>query len=127
MKENRSLEHSVYSEIRDAIHDARNKAYRSVNFIMVEAYWNIGRIIVEKEQQGKKRAGYGDYLIHNLAEKLYDEFGKGFDERNLRNMRAFYLAFSIRNSLRSELSWTHYRILLKVENERARKYYMDYD
>lgn len=120
-----SIERGLYSEIRHILQTARVSAYRSVNFIMVEAYWNVGRLIVEEEQQGSKRAGYGDYLIVNLSKKLTGEFGRGFDERNLRNMRAFYLSFPIRNALRSELSWTHYRLLLKVEKEDARKYYMD--
>lgn len=118
-------EEKFYSNVRTVIQEARAKAYRSVNFIMVEAYWNVGRLIVEEEQKGLKRAGYGDYLIVRLSEKLQGEFASGFDERNLRNMRAFYRAFPIRNALRSELSWTHYRLLLKVEKEGARKYYME--
>lgn len=124
-KETQSPEQKLYSQIREVIQKARNKAYRSVNFIMVEAYWNVGRLIVEEEQKGKKRAGYGEYLIVGLAGKLMKEFGKGFDERNLRNMRAFYRTFPIRNAVRSELSWTHYRLLLKVEKEHARKYYLE--
>ena len=102
MKRDLPLEQKLYSQIRDVIQQARSKAYRSVNFIMVEAYWNVGRLILEEEQQGRKRAGYGDYLIARLAEKLQNEFGKGFDERNLRNMRAFYQSFPIWNAVRSE-------------------------
>ncbi len=114
LKNTESLTQNFYSQIREVIQDARSKAYRAVNFIMVEAYWNVGRLIVEEEQQGRKRAEYGDYLIIELARRLQAEFGRGFDERNLRNMRAFYQIFPIRNALRSELSWTHYRLLLKI-------------
>jgi predicted nuclease of restriction endonuclease-like (RecB) superfamily len=91
---------------------------------MVTAYWEIGRTIVEA-QEGKDRAEYGSALLKYLSENLTREFGKGYDERNLRNMRAFYLAFPIRNALRTELSWTHYRLLLKVENDVSRQFYLD--
>ncbi|MFH1505099.1 MAG: PDDEXK nuclease domain-containing protein [Candidatus Omnitrophota bacterium] len=123
-KEAQSLGKKFYLQVREVIQKARNKTYHSVNFIMVEAYWNIGRLIVDEEQKGKERADYGKYLILGLAESLMQEFGKGFDERNLRNMRAFYRTFPIRNATRAELSWTHYRMLLKVEKEDARKYYI---
>ena len=146
---------------------------------MVEAYWNIGRVIVEEEQKGKKRADYGRFLIKELSERLTKDFGKGFDEKNLWYMVKFYNAFPIVNALRSdsdefqiqetlrhtskkkkstishapsdeskdpgipilhsvrgefielknflraELSWTHYRLLLKLEKEEARYFYMN--
>ena len=85
----------------------------------------IGRHIVEFEQGGAARAEYGKRLLPKLAESLTAEFGRGFDASNLRYMRLFYSAFPIRDALRHELSWTHYRILLRVENERARRWYMD--
>jgi len=85
----------------------------------------IGRHIVEFEQGGAACAGYGKRLMPKLAESLTAEFGRGFDERNLRNMRAFFQAFPIWNAVRTELSWTHYRTLLRVENEQARRWYMD--
>ena len=81
---------------------------------MVTAYWNIGKQIYEACGEND-RASYGKKLLRYLSEKLTEEFGKGFDERNLRNMRQFYLTFPIRNSLRSELSWTHYISIMKVE------------
>src|SRR6185369_12143167 len=91
---------------------------------MVKTYWEVGRLIVEHEQQGETRASYGKQQLQSLANQLRIEFGKGFEVRNLRNMRAFYLAYPIWNAVRSELSWTHYRILLRVENQAARDWYL---
>jgi predicted nuclease of restriction endonuclease-like (RecB) superfamily len=165
---------ALYESIRQVLDQARASAYRSVNFAMVQAYWQVGRLIVEHEQGGKKRAGYGEALLDELSRRLTQEFGRGFDSRNLRYMRQFYLAFpihqalagrsspgrkgnavrsdlmkgNIRNAvrsklaihhsprgespasddlptvLRSELSWTHYRMLLRVEDPQAREWYM---
>ena len=116
---------NIYSEIKDALLVSRNQAYNAVNSAMVQAYWQIGRIIVEHEQNGSLRAEYGKAVLQGLSERLTEEFGKGFDTRNLRNMRSFYLAFPIRNALRTELTWTHYRALLRVENEDARNWYSE--
>ena len=91
---------------------------------MLRAYWNIGKEIVEEEQKGKDRAAYGSALIKELSVKLTKEYGKGFTETNLRYMRQFYQAFEKHHALRDELSWTHYRFLLKVDNENAREFYM---
>lgn len=106
---------------------------------MVEAYWQIGRRIVEEEQQGKGRADYGTFLIKDLARQLTAEFGKGFSAANLKSFRQFYLTFPdieigyavrsqltfpIRDSLRPELTWTHYRLIMRVENPKAREYYL---
>lgn len=112
------------SDIKALINEARQHVVRSVNTAMVITYWEIGRRIVEEEQNGSNRAEYGKYLIESLAKELTAELGKGFDERNLRYMRGFYSAFPIRNALRSELSWTHYRQLMRVENEEARAFYL---
>lgn len=86
-------DNSFFSEISELLSQARNKAYKAVNSIMVETYWNIGKRIVEKEQQGQSRAGYGDYLITNLSRHLSSNFGKGFSEANLWNMKQFYQTF----------------------------------
>src|SRR5262245_39309159 len=94
-----------------------------VNRAMVVAYWEVGRVIVEEEQQGKQRADYGAHLLEGLAQRLQGEFGKGFDRTNLHRMRAFYLAYPIRDAVRHELSWTHYRVLLRVEKPAARAFY----
>jgi hypothetical protein len=115
----------VYQRIAAILEKARANAYRAVNEVMVQAYWGIGRIIVEEEQRGKKRADYGEALLAELARRLTADFGKGFDERNLRHIRQFYLTFPNRNALRSELSWTHYRLLLRVEKEEARGFYLN--
>src|SRR5690606_36862148 len=93
--------------------------------IQVQTCWQIGRHIVECEQGGARRAGYGKQLLSTLAEVLTAEFGKGFDASNLHYMRLFYQAFPIRDALRHELSWTHYRRLLRVDNDSARLWYMN--
>ena len=115
---------SFVNEIKGLINEARRHVVRSVNTVMVTTYWEIGRRIVEEEQNGLDRAAYGKNLIQTLANALTVDFGKGFDERNLRYMRQFYSTFPIRNALRSELSWTHYRQLMRVEDEHARAFYM---
>lgn len=107
------------------IAQARQQAVRSVDVVQVQTCWDIGRHIVEFEQGGAARAAYGQRLLPTLAQSLTAQYGKGFDERNLRHMRAFYLAFPIRNALRTELSWTHYRTLLKLDNPAARTWYMN--
>ena len=94
-----------------------------VNTEMVVCYWQIGRLIVEEEQRGKTRAIYGKGLIKELSTKLSLEFGRGFDKSNLWNMRAFFLCFPKIDALRRELSWTHYRLLLRVEKPEARAFY----
>ena len=150
----------LYREIRTVLDSARAGAYRAVNAVMVEAYWNVGRLIVEHEQGGRTRAAYGQAVLAGLSGRLTTDFGRGFDVRNLRYMRQFYLAFPVhrtlrdkaaavknrnalrsssgvpakRNALRSEsasaaglrpeLSWTHYRLLLSVDDRTARHWYM---
>ena len=100
--------------LRELIHGARQKALRAVDSIQVQTCWEIGRHIVEFEQGGSSRAEYGTRLLPMLSESLSREFGRGFDISNLRYMRLFYQAFPIRDALRHELSWTHYRTLLRV-------------
>jgi predicted nuclease of restriction endonuclease-like (RecB) superfamily len=119
------IDSHFYQTIRQLIEQARGRVKATVNFTMVELYWSIGHRIVEEEQGGESRAAYGKVLLKQLAEQLTAEFGKGFDQSNLRYMRLFYQAFPIRDALRHELSWTQYRILCKVHNEAARKWYMN--
>ena len=115
---------SLMNTLRDLIRQARQQVLRSVDTIQVQTYWQIGRHIVEFEQGGQVRADYGKRLLSNLADALTQEFGKGFDERNLRNMRAFFQCFPNWNAVRSELSWTHYRLLTRVDSAEARQWYM---
>ena len=111
-------------KIENIIRESRKSAYRAVNFTMVIAYWNIGKLIVEDELH-RGRADYGKKILNNISKRLTKEFGKGFDERELRKMCQFYKCFQIRDSLRPELSWTHYRRLISVENEETRLWYMN--
>ena len=117
------LTDGIYSEIRKTILETRHHVYTAVNSAMVQTYWNIGRIIVEHEQGGEARAEYGRELIKELSKRLTAEFGKGFTATNLKYMRQFYLSFPIGHSLRGQLTWTHYRMLLKVDNKKAREFY----
>jgi predicted nuclease of restriction endonuclease-like (RecB) superfamily len=110
--------------LRDLIQNARQRALRAVDAVQVQTCWEIGRHIVEFEQGGSARAEYGTGLLQTLASSLA-EFGRGFDVSNLRHMRVFYQAFPIRDALRPELSWTHYRTLLRVESDSARQWYMN--
>ena len=114
----------LLGNLAELIRQARQQAIRAVDVLQVQTCWEIGRYIVEFEQGGETRAGYGKQLLPTLAEALTAEFGKGFDTTNLRHMRGFFLAFPIRDALRRELSWTHYRTLLKVDSDSARQWYM---
>jgi hypothetical protein len=91
---------------------------------MVQTYWHIGRLIVEDEQQGQRRAEYGKQQLEQLSQALRAEYGKGFDVTNLRNMRKFYLMFPIQDAVRLELGWTHYRKIMHIENPKARNWYI---
>jgi predicted nuclease of restriction endonuclease-like (RecB) superfamily len=149
----------VYRQIREVLTRARSRAYQAVNSEMVVCYWEIGRLIVEEEQRGEERAGYGEYLVKELAERLTKDFGRGFTATNVKYFRQFYLSFSIGHAVRDQLaevgqtgrafrdgswqgekghsargqllvihpalSWTHYRLLLKVERLDIRKFYME--
>ena len=118
----------LYHQIRDILQSARQRSYRAVNLAMVEAYWQIGQRIVEHEQAGEARAAYGQKVLAELANKLSTEFGKGFTASNLRNFRQFYQTFTqqeICDAMRSNLTWTHYRQLMRIANPAARNWYMN--
>ncbi|MCI8871531.1 MAG: DUF1016 domain-containing protein [Lachnospiraceae bacterium] len=117
------MNQKFYDEIKEILITARNKVYQAANFTMVEAYWNIGKTIIE-EQGGNKKAEYGKGLLKELSKQMTQDFGKGFTVTNLKYMRQFYLTFPNGHALRDELSWTHYRLLMKVENDNAREFYM---
>lgn len=131
------MSNDLYNSIKQIIENARNNVHREVNHAMVDAYWQIGKLLVNEEQQGKQRAEYGKQLIQEISRKLSLEFGKGFSAQNLWNMRQFYQKFSsmrrelqveegeeILSALRRELSWTHYKVLLRVEKPEACIWYM---
>jgi len=118
---------SFFQDIREILNKARQKTYAAINFAMVEAYWQIGKRIVDEEQAGKERADYGSYLIKRLSKELSMEFGKGFSVANLWNFRQFYLTFPSEEklyTLRRELSWSHLRLIMRVDNPKAREYYL---
>lgn len=118
----------LLEDVRVILRDARGTAYTAANAAMVDAYWRIGQRIVEAEQGGAARAEYGSQLIRNLARALGEEFGRGMSVANLWNFRQFYLTFPDAGklySLRRELSWTHWRLIMRVEDPRARDYYIE--
>ena len=115
---------SLADAIATQIEQARGQLRQAVNSVMVQSYWEIGRLIVEDEQQGESRAEYGKQQLQQLSQQLTERLGKGFDITNLRKMRTFYQAFPIRDALRLELSWTHYRTLLRIDNPQAREWYL---
>ncbi len=115
----------LFTNIRQLIDEARENTYRTANTIMIKTYWELGRMIFEEEQQGKTRAEYGSYLISELSKKLSLQYGKGFDITNLKLMRSFYKTFTIGDAVRHQLSWTHFRLLLRVESQDARDFYLE--
>ena len=114
---------NLLGELRGLIQQARQQAHRAVDLVQVQTCWKVGRHIVEFEQGGKERAEYGTGLLPRIAETLTAEFGRGFDASNLRYMRLFFQAFPIRGALRHELSWTHYRLLMRLDDPLAREWY----
>lgn len=123
----------LYSKIADLLKIAKQKVVRAVNQTMVYTYYEIGRMIVEDEQQGKERAEYGKQVLKELSKRLLTEFGKGFSVQNLENMRKFYLLYAnseksqslirISEKNNSMLSWTHYLVLIRIENDDERGFY----
>ena len=116
---------NFYTNIRDILQTARDTVYKKVNFVMVEAYWNIGKQIVEEEQNGEDRAKYGSYLIKELSKRLTKDFGKGFTTTNLKMMRQFYNSFPNSHTLCDQLTWSHYRLILRVKDENTRQWYVN--
>lgn len=112
---NEIMDITFYNQIKEILSSARAKVYSAANFAIVEAYWEIGKSIVEK-QGGNATAEYGTKLIEELSKQMTADFGKDFTTTNLKYMRQFYLAFPNRHALRDQLSWTHYRMIMKVED-----------
>ncbi len=105
---------NVFDNIKELVMNSRNKVYSVVNIEMLNLYWNIGKSIMEI-QKGQAKASYGDAVLDKLSEKLTSEFGKGFFKRNLERMRKFYIYFPIATTVSSQLSWSHYLEILKIE------------
>lgn len=135
-----SLPNNLYNQVSELLHIARTKVVRTINATMTQAYFNIGRLIVEDEQGGSERAEYGKAVLKDLSKRLSKEFGRGFSVDNLQNMRQFYLTYSIYETASSKLestnkpitqtlsaqfnlSWSHYLFLMRIDNESERKFY----
>ena len=121
------VSNNYINEVKEILKNARQKAYTAVNSAMVEAYWKIGRRIVEEEQSGRERAEYGKEILQNLSKELTEEFGKGYSYRTLREIRQFYLMFSDFEKWRTvsaKLTWSHFQKVLRVSNEKARIFYL---
>lgn len=129
---------NLFESVKHVLDSAFRNVYRAANTSMVMAYWEIGRLIVEEEQNGSSRADYGKQVLKELSGKLASEFGRGYSIANLKNFRQFYLVFPevsqhnqkdnsdlpIRQTLSSELSWSHFCLLIRVEHQVAREFYM---
>lgn len=118
------LKREIIQQIQSILATAKERAIRSVDTERVLMYWQIGKVIFEEEQQGKDRAEYGSYLIKSISEEFQPQFGSGFTIRQLELNRQFYRIFPNTNALRSQLSWTHYRQLIRIENQDKREFYL---
>ena len=123
IKDYKYLDEEFYKSVKEVLEQSRKRIYRNIQSEMVLTYWQIGKMIVEK-QEGETKANYGDCLIKELSYQMTKDYGQGFNERSLRNMRQFYLIFPIWSAVRAELSWTHYKSLMRVENKTAREFYI---
>ena len=117
------IDEEFYKDIKKVLEEARKRVYRNIQSEMVLAYWQIGKMIVEK-QGGEARAKYGDGLIKELSIQMTKDFGKGFTTTNLKYMRQFYIAFPKGHALCDQLSWSHYRLLISLDDENARNFYI---
>lgn len=124
MNEEENLSTHFIQEIKDIILTARTNAVRSVDFCRVQMYWQMGQRIFEEEQQGKERADYGSYLIRRLAREIQPEFGSGFGIRTLETSRQFYCTYPIAHTLRAQLNWSQYKLLISISNPNKREYYL---
>lgn len=117
------VDESFYKTIKEVLENARKRIYRNIQSEMVQTYWQIGKMIVEK-QGGNNRAKYGENLIKELSSKMIKDFGKGYTPRNLWYMKQLYLTFPKVNTVCAELNWSHFRLLMRVDNENARNFYI---
>jgi len=117
-------DNKIVSDLISIIESSKENAIRSVDFHRVQMYWNIGRRVFEEEQEGRERAVYGEYLTKYVAEQLEPIYGNGFSRRQIELCRQFYCTFPIANALRSQLNWTQYKFLLRIDNEDKREFYI---
>lgn len=122
--ENNNIREDFYCDIQQLIENARKRVKSYANSTLLFVYWNIGKMIIE-EQGGEDRAKYGNKIIEALSKKLTKDYGEGFNQRTLRRMRQFYLTFKIWSTVRTELTWTHYRLLLPIKEDHIRNYYIE--
>ena len=126
-----ALEHlnatgNIVQDVRTILHEARQLTARAINSTMVTAYWLIGKRIVVEDQQGQERAAYGEQILKKLSQELTSEFGNGFSYANLKNMRKFYKTYPNQKgyTLCTQLSWSHNRLIMRVEDPAAREWYL---
>jgi len=122
---NVSQQNEFYSGIKTLIKRSRTNVYEAVNFSMVQTYWQIGKRIFEEQQKGNGQTDYGKFIVESLGKQLTIDFGKGFDYNNLIDMRLFFSTFPTVNTLRSMLSWSHYRLIINLEEAQAQVFYMN--
>jgi predicted nuclease of restriction endonuclease-like (RecB) superfamily len=118
------LQQGLISQIKKIVSSAQNKAVRAVNTERVFMYWQIGKLILEEEQQGKERAEYGTFLIKSISKELQPQLGSSFTVRQLERYRQFYRTFPIASALRTQFNWTHYKVLISIDNEDKRTFYI---
>ena len=118
------IKEELIRQIHSIISSSKERAIRSVDTERMLMYWQIGRVIFEEEQEGKDRAGYGQFLIKSISEEFQPEFGSGFSVRQLERYRQFYRRFPNASALRTQFSWTHYKILISIENPDKRVFYI---
>jgi len=124
MEEQKLINTTFLNDLVSIIETSKENAVRSVDFHRVVMYWNIGKRVFEEEQQGKNRAEYGEYLTKYIAEYLEPIYGSGFSRRQIELFRQFYRLFPIANAVRSQLNWTQYKLLIRIDNEDKREYYI---
>jgi hypothetical protein len=115
---------SLIPEIKEIIHQCRDRAIKMVDHERTLMYWHIGQRIFEEEQAGQDRAEYGSYLTTFIAEQLEPEYGSGFSRRQIELFRQFYRTFPIANTLYSQLNWSQYKLLLRIDNQDKRSFYI---
>jgi predicted nuclease of restriction endonuclease-like (RecB) superfamily len=124
MKEIKVPLNSFIEQVKQLLRNAQQNAVRSVNSLMVQTYFELGKRIVEEEQNGKAEATYGEYLLQNLSDELTAEFGKGYSRRNLELIRKFFLTYRFAKSpISQSLTWTHFLNLMRIDNEDERAFY----